>query len=81
MLKRLKRYGKLNSRYAESNAFGTNSGKDAMLQLIICDGVHSRAHRKNLLNPELKEIGCFTGPHSQEKTMTTVTLADSFKHI
>lgn len=79
MLKRLERYGTITSRYAESTTYSTKTGKEAVIQFIISDGVHSRAHRKNLLNPEFKELGCFTGPHSEYDTMVTVTLTDGFK--
>ncbi|GHT60414.1 hypothetical protein FACS1894109_18040 [Spirochaetia bacterium] len=75
---RVNRYGKINLFQAgggECLSYGSNTGIDIVLQLLIDDGVQSRGHRKILLNPNASKIGVGFGEHPQYKYMCTLDLA------
>lgn len=42
--------------YSENLSLGHKEIKDAMLDLLIDDGIPDRGHRNNLLNPKLKQV-------------------------
>ena len=48
------------------------------MQLLVDDGVSSRGHRTNLMNPASKFSGVASGPHSRYNDMTCVTYAGSY---
>ncbi len=48
---------------AESSSFGFNNPREIIYQLIIDDGVSSRANRKNLYSPNFQEVGLAVGRH------------------
>lgn len=50
---------------AESSSFGFSDPKEIIFQLIIDDGVESRANRKNLYSQSFSEVGIATGDHSK----------------
>jgi len=47
----------------ENLAFGNKTGKDAILSLLIDDGIPNRLHRKNLFSDEFTHIGMAMGEH------------------
>lgn len=57
-----KEYGTIKS-IAESSSFGFNDSKEIIFQLIIDDGVSSRANRKNLYSSSFNEVGIAVGTH------------------
>lgn len=61
---RLERYTKAKGNCAESLNYGDNAPKDVLLMLAIDDGVQSRGHRKNIMNPSFTRFGCHQGYHS-----------------
>ncbi len=54
---RINRYGKWSYCCAENCAYGTKTAREIVAQLLIDDGVSSRGHRKNILNPKLEKVG------------------------
>jgi uncharacterized protein YkwD len=75
---RVNRYGKINLFQAgggECLSYGSNTGVDIVLQLLIDDGVQSRGHRKILLNPNASKIGVGFGEHPKYKYMCTLDIA------
>ena len=57
-----KELGSVNS-IAESSSFGFENPKEIIFQLVIDDGVQSRANRKNLYSPSFSDVGIVMGPH------------------
>lgn len=60
---RCSKYVELQGMSGENIAYGEKSAKEVVIQLLIDDGVSSRGHRANLLNPEFKKMSSFTGEH------------------
>jgi uncharacterized protein YkwD len=75
---RMSLYGKWSGMAAENMASGYKGGFDIVAQLIIDDGVSSRGHRKNILNPKLLKVGIATQPHKTYRWICVQDFATSF---
>jgi uncharacterized protein YkwD len=76
---RIERYGDWNIRIAENIAYGGTGARQIVIYLLIDDGVKSRGHRKNFLNPDFKMMGVATGSHPEYGSMTVMDFAGSYK--
>ena len=74
---RLERYTKAEGNCAESLNYGENSARDVILWLAIEDGVKSRGHRENIMNPVFTRFGCNQGYHSVYHGQTVCVYAGS----
>ncbi len=72
---RIERYGTWQERISENIAYGNTSARQIVVFLLIDDGVKSRGHRKNLLNPDLKKVGVSFGKHPVYGTMCVTDFA------
>lgn len=72
-VERVNRYG-VGSFVGENIAYGYSTGRDIVMQLLIDDGVPSRGHRTNLLNPRYRQVGVAIGPHASFKSMCVMDL-------
>lgn len=75
---RMNRYGKWGGEVAENIAYGKSKGDEYMLQLYIDDGVSSRGHRKNILNPAIKLTGIAYCKHRGYGGMLVAVYAGKF---
>lgn len=66
---RVKRYCGWGIRIGENCQFGAtpDGGHEAVLQLLIDDGIATRGHRKNIFNPDYAYIGVGVAPHGGYK--------------
>jgi uncharacterized protein YkwD len=62
------RYGNVISPSGENLAYGPIDAKDAIIQLIIDDGVADRGHRKNIFASGYVEYGSYFGDHAYYRT-------------
>eukprot|EP01035_Chromulina_nebulosa_P018236 gene18236-23908_t len=70
---RVERYGQWRGSLGENMDFGTNKPSDIITNLLIDDGVSTRGHRKNLLNPDYKFVGHDQiMKHDIKKTIKTI---------
>lgn len=54
----------------ENISYGRNSPREAVIALLVDDGVESRGHRRNLFHQPYKSLGIGVGSHSVYRTMT-----------
>jgi uncharacterized protein YkwD len=76
---RLDRYGQWQKEAAENIQFGGRTPEEMIQLLVIDDGVPSRGHRENLLNPHFRLTGIACGPHAKLRTMCVITFAAGFQ--
>lgn len=75
---RVDRYGKWSGRVSENMSFGPETGRDVVAALIVDDGVKSRGHRKNLLEPDIRIVGVACGTHKTYRRMCDVVHASKY---
>lgn len=76
---RMERYGSWLSTAGENIDYGNDDARRIVLSLLIDDGVPSRGHRKNIMNPAYKAVGIACGPHKGYRHMCVMDLAGGFK--
>lgn len=75
---RIARYGNFTGGWAENISYGKASARDAVLALIIDDGLPARKHRKNIFNPTYNFAGAAFGPHARFRTMCSMDFAGGY---
>lgn len=66
---RMERYATITYPAGENLAYGSSDAKDAIIQLIIDDGVSNRGHRTNIFKPDWRVMGNYWGTHSQYRQL------------
>ena len=61
---RIARTGVLHTASGENIAYGSVTGQEVILDLIVDDGVPDRGHRVNIFTPQWTHTGASCGPHS-----------------
>jgi hypothetical protein len=59
----------------ENLEFGGDTPRESVINLLIDDGVPSRGHRTNLVNPQFLKVGIATGPHTKFRTCCVMDFA------
>jgi uncharacterized protein YkwD len=73
---RLIRHGVRKRMSGENISYGAD-GLQVVIDLIVDDGVASRGHRNNVLNPYFRQVGIAIGPHRRYGTMCVMELASA----
>ena len=77
--KRIEKYGTYKTA-GENIAYGSNSGRDIVVDLLIDDGVSSRGHRKNIMNAQFDSSGVgYTKKHKTYGSVCVITYAGGYK--
>jgi len=76
--KRMNRYGKWYLSAGENISYGVGRGLGIVLQLLIDDGVRSRAHRENILNKNFKKAGVAIDLHPVYGFICTIDYAENY---
>ena len=74
---RLAKFGKYSGHCGENIAYGSDTAKKVVIDLLIDDGVASRGHRKNLFNLNFEVCGVAVGYHQAYDTMAVQNFATS----
>jgi hypothetical protein len=61
--------------FGEANAYGPTDARTVVIGLLVDDGVPTRGHRQNLLNPVFRYAGVGSGRHTVYKEMCVIDLA------
>ena len=71
-------FGQFTGTYAENIHYGDCEPSFIVISLLIDDGVKSRGHRKNILDPEFNVTGVAVGDHKVYGHMCVNTFATKF---
>lgn len=74
---RLKKYIEGISFNSENLVARTGSAREIIMMMLLDDGVPSRIHRKNLLNPQFRFAGVSNGSNAKKLNLTIVVFSDS----
>ncbi|NDD29816.1 MAG: CAP domain-containing protein [Proteobacteria bacterium] len=74
---RIHRYGQAR-RMGENIAYGPESARDIVMQLIIDDGVADRGHRTNIYRAEYDAVGVAIGPHKNLRVICVMDFGLGF---
>jgi len=76
--RRMSRYGDWRGGVAENIAFGVNSAREVIVQLLVDDGVPARGHRAALLDPGWGYAGAACGAHRDYAQMCVMDFAAQY---
>lgn len=76
---RIEKNGKWTESIAEALDYGSISGFEVVMSLLVDDGLTTRPHRKALLNPNFTALGIGAAPHSEFKTIACVLFAVGYE--
>ncbi len=77
--KRIEKYGTWDICSAEDITYGSFEARQIVIALLIDDGVSSRAHRKNILNPCFRFAGVANGNHPSYLSMCAIDYAGDYR--
>ena len=75
---RISSYGEWNGGIGENISYGNTTAADIVQQLLIDDGLSSRGHRRNILNPKFLIVGIGAGAHSDMEYMCNIDFAQEY---
>jgi uncharacterized protein YkwD len=75
---RMARYGKFKQIAGENIAFGADSARAVVRDLIIDDGVPNRGHRTNMFRQQYRVAGVSCGPHRTYRILCVINYAGGY---
>lgn len=78
MDKRVSKYGEWKKSLAENLQWGASNAHEAIISLLIDDGVPSRGHRVNMMNPVFTKVGVSVKDHPEYKISYVINYVGDF---
>jgi hypothetical protein len=78
MSARVSRYGEWVGGLSENLQWGTSNAHEAIMSLMIDDGVKNRGHRINMMNPGYKKVGVAVADHPKWRVSYVINYANDF---
>jgi len=78
---RIEKYCEWEKCCAENLDFGTKTGKDCIIALLVDDGDIERGHRENLFKPEMSYIGIGAAIHKDYETVIVVNYVGGIRDL
>ncbi len=78
MSARISKYGQWKRGIAENLQWAASNAHEAVVSLMIDDGIRSRGHRKNILNPAYRLVGVGVEPHPRWQISYVINYAVEF---
>jgi uncharacterized protein YkwD len=75
---RIERYGRWSGLVGENILYGVASPRDAVVALIVDDGVRGRKHRENIFRKNFRLVGIASGPHATAGSVLVTDFAQEF---
>jgi hypothetical protein len=75
---RMNRYGRWDGSAGENVDYGNGEARRIVTSLLVDDGVPSRGHRRNLMDPSFHFVGVAIGPHPVYGSMCVIDLAGAY---
>ncbi len=75
---RMDRYGKVRGRSGENIGTGQSGADIAVIDLFVDDGVPSRGHRRNMLDPRFAVVGVGCAPHRAYGVICVMDFVEAF---
>ncbi len=79
MADRVSRYGEWGGSIAENIAYGSDTPRAVVIDLLVDDGVPSRGHRHNILNRDSRFAGVGCAPHGEYRIMCVIDFAGTYR--
>ncbi|MFW5721077.1 MAG: CAP domain-containing protein [Bacteroidota bacterium] len=78
MSKRVSKYGEWKGGLAENLQWGTSNAHEAIMSLMIDDGIPGRGHRVNAMNPAFTKVGVAVAPHPEYTVSYVINFANDY---
>jgi uncharacterized protein YkwD len=75
---RIRRYGGGYNSVAENLYYGAEQAREAVIQMLIDDGMPSRQQRINIMKADFSQAGVSFGSHPEYQTVCVAILADGY---
>jgi len=75
---RISKYGKWLGGLGENLQWATTNAHEAIMSLMIDDGIKNRGHRKNIMNPDYKIVGVGIDSHPRWQVSYVINYANGF---
>lgn len=78
---RIEQYCEWEECCAENLDFGTRTGVDVIISLLVDDGVPDRGHRLNMFKTDIKYIGIATAVHREYETVHVINYTGGIREL
>ena len=78
---RIEKYCEWEGTCAENIDFGSRTGVDVVLSLLVDDGIKTRGHRRNLFKEDVKLVGVASGDHKEYETCIVIDMVGNIRPL